>query len=136
MRVAPDHLGGDGLDHVGKGEGALLLRHPGVIDDLKQEVAELVLEVDEITACDRVGDLIGLLDGIGRDRREILFQIPWAAGAGRAQRRHDLDQAGDVFGRLHRCKSPWNGRASARKWNAVFGGSRCKNKRPAASARI
>lgn len=106
MRVAADHLGGDGLDHVGKGESAFLLRHLRVVDHLQQQIAELVLEVELVAACDRVGNLIGLLDRIGRDRGEVLLQIPGAARTGRAERRHDLDQAGDVAGRLQRCKSP------------------------------
>ena len=44
MRVAPDHLGGDGVGHIVEGEGALLLGHARVIDDLQQQIAQLVLE--------------------------------------------------------------------------------------------
>ncbi len=97
MRVTPDHLRRDRLDHVAEGERVGLLAHARVIDDLQQEVAELVLELREIAALDRIRDLVGLLDRVGRDRREILLEIPRAAGARRAQRGHDLDQAGDVF---------------------------------------
>ena len=49
--------------------------------------------------CDRVGDLIGFLDRVGRDGREILLEVPRAARARRAQRRHDREQALDVAGR-------------------------------------
>ena len=59
---------------------------------LQQKVAEFVPEIVEIAARDGIGDLIGLLDGVGGDGREILFQIPRTAAAGRAQRRHDLEQ--------------------------------------------
>ena len=52
----------------------------------------------EIAARDRVGHLVGLFERVGRDGREVLLEIPRAAGAGRAQRRHDLDQPGDVAG--------------------------------------
>ena len=90
------------LDHVAEIEGALLLRHAGVEDDLQQQIAELVLQVGEIVARDGVGDLVGFLERIGRDGPEILLQVPRAAAAGRAQRRHDLDQAGNVAGGLHR----------------------------------
>ena len=69
--------------------------------DLQQEVAELVAQIVEVAALDGVGHLIGLFDRIGRDGRKILLQVPRAAGAGRAQRRHDLDEARDVGGGLH-----------------------------------
>ena len=88
-----DHFAGDGLDHVAERERALLLRHARVIDDLQQEIAELVAEIVEIAARNRLGDLIGFLDGVRRDRRKILLEVPRAAGHRRAQRRHDLDQA-------------------------------------------
>ena len=83
VRVAADHLRRDRLDDVAEGERAGLLGHARVIDDLQQEIAELVLEVGEIAARDRVGDLVGLLDRVGRDRRERLLEVPRAAGAGR-----------------------------------------------------
>ena len=44
MRMAADRLLVDGLDHVGKGEGALLLGHARMEDHLQQQVAEFVLE--------------------------------------------------------------------------------------------
>ena len=105
VRMAADQLGGDGLDHVGEIEGALLLRHAGVENDLQQQIAEFVLEPVEIAARDGVGHLIGFLERVGRDGGESLLEVPRAAGAGRAQRRHDLDQAGDVAGGLHRCSA-------------------------------
>ena len=69
--------------------------------DLEQKVAELVLEVEKIAARDRLGDLIGFLDRIGRDGREILLEVPRAARARRAQRGHDREQALDVAGGMH-----------------------------------
>ena len=42
MRMAADQLGGDGLDHVAEIEGALLLGHAGMEDDLQQQVAQFV----------------------------------------------------------------------------------------------
>ena len=65
-----DHFAGDGLDHVAERERALLLRHAGVIDDLQQEIAELVAEIVEIAARNGLGDLIGFLDGVRRDRSQ------------------------------------------------------------------
>ena len=92
---------GDRLDHVAEIERALLLRHAGVEHDLEQEVAQFVAQVGEVAAGDGVGHLVGFFERVGRDGREILLQVPRAAGAGRAQRRHDLDQPGDVAGGLH-----------------------------------
>ena len=93
VRMPPDHFARHGLDHVTEGKGVLLLGHAGMIDDLQQEIAEFVPEIVEIAAADRVRDLIGFLDGVGRDGRKVLLEVPGAAGDGRAQRRHDLDQA-------------------------------------------
>ena len=91
--MPPDHLARDRLDHVAERERVLLLGHAGVIHHLQQEIAEFIPEIVEIAARDGVGDLIGFLDGVGRDGREILFEIPRTAAAGRAQRRHDFEQA-------------------------------------------
>src|SRR5262249_25529187 len=93
VRVPAHQLGGDCFDHVGKIEGALLLRHPGMEDDLQQEVAEFTLQRDEITTCDRVRDLIGFFDCVWSDSAKTLLEIPRAAAAWRPQGRHDLDQA-------------------------------------------
>ena len=93
MRMPSDHLGGDRLDHVTERKCVVLLGHAGVVDHLQQEIAELLAQIVEIAARDGVGDLIGFLDGVGRNGREILLEIPGAAAAGRSQRRHDLDQA-------------------------------------------
>src|SRR5690606_26451140 len=41
-------------------------------------------------------------DSVVADASEILLQIPRTAAVGVAQGRHDLDQAGQVAGRLHR----------------------------------
>ena len=80
VRMPADQLVGDGLDHIAEIERALLLRHAGVEHDLQQQIAQFFLEVGEIVARDRVGDLIGFLERVGRDGREILLQIPGAAG--------------------------------------------------------
>ena len=92
MRMPPDHLPGDRLDHVAEHKRIPLLRHAGVEHDLQQEITEFVPEIVEIAACDRVRHFIGFLNGVGHNAREILLQIPGAAGLGGAQRRHDLKQ--------------------------------------------
>ncbi len=102
VRMTPHELFGETLDDVGKVEGPLLLRHAGMEDDLEQEIAQFIAQVVEIAARNGVGDLVSLLDGVRRDRFKGLLQVPGATSAGRAQRRHDLEQPGDVAGRGHR----------------------------------
>jgi hypothetical protein len=64
-----------------------------VINYLQQEIAEFATEIVEIAARDGIGDLIGFLDGIGRNGCKILLEVLGATGAGRSQRRHDFEQA-------------------------------------------
>ena len=101
MRVAADEFFGDRLHHVSKIESALFLRHPRVEYDLQQKIAQFVTQIAEIAARDRVRHLVGLFERIGGDGREILLEIPRAAAAWRAQRRHDFEEPGDVAGRDH-----------------------------------
>ncbi len=95
MRMAPHHLVGDRLRDVVEAEMPGLFGHPGVEHDLQQQIAKFVLEGRDVAALDRVGHLVGLLDRIGRDRREILLPIPRAAALGVAQPRHDSEQTVD-----------------------------------------
>ncbi len=76
MRMPPHELLGDGLDHAAEIERALLLRHAGMEHDLQQQVAEFLAQIAEVAARDRVGDLVGFLERVGRDGREILLQVP------------------------------------------------------------
>ena len=71
MRMPPDHLGGDGFDHIAECERILFLRHAGMKHHLQQEIAEFVAEIVEIAARDGVGDFIGFLDGVGGDGRKF-----------------------------------------------------------------
>jgi hypothetical protein len=98
MGMPPDHLGGDGIDHVTEAEASVFLSHAGVIDDLQQEIAELVLEPVEIVPCDGVGDLVSFLDRVWRDRREALLAIPRATHVGVAQPRHHPQKIADRVG--------------------------------------
>ena len=98
MGMPPDHLRGDGINHVAEAEASVFLSHAGVIDDLQQEIAELVLEPVEIVPCDRVGDLVSFLDGVWRDRREALLAIPRATRVRVAQPRHHPQKIADGIG--------------------------------------
>ena len=83
-------------DDVRQIEIAGFLGHAAVEDHLEQQIAELVLEIGHVVARDGVGDLIGFLDRVGRDRREGLDGIPFAAAVGIAQASHDRHQTLDA----------------------------------------
>ena len=102
VRMAADHLFGDRLDDIAEGEFASLFSHLRVIDDLQEQVAQFVAQIVHVAARDGVGDLVGLLDRVGSDGRKVLLDVPGTAGSGVAQGGHDLDEAGNVAGRLHR----------------------------------
>ena len=91
-----DHLLRNGFYDVAERKRALLLSDARVIDDLQKKITELVLQVDKISPGNRVRDLVGLLDRIGRNCLEALFEIPRAACLGRPERRHDLYQPADI----------------------------------------
>ena len=96
VRMAALELVADAADHVLEREMAGFVGHLRVEHDLELEIAELVGERVHVVARDRVGDLIGFLDRVGRDGREGLLAIPFAAVLGIAQPAHDLrrgDQA-------------------------------------------
>ena len=94
MRVAGDHLVGDAVGDGIEIEAALLGAHLGVVDHLQQQVAELAGQGRPILALDRVGDLVGLLDRVGRDGGEALLDVPGAAMLGVAQPPHHRRAAG------------------------------------------
>ena len=101
MRMPPDHLARDRLDYIAERERVFLFSHAGMKHHLQQEVAEFLPEIIEVTAGDGVSNFIGLLDCVGRDRREILLKVPRATSAGRPKRRHDLEQARNIARRGH-----------------------------------
>ena len=106
MRMPPDHLRGDGVDDTAEIEGALLLGHLRMENDLQQKIAEFVAQIDKVATRNSVGHLVCLFKRVGGDGLEILFDIPGTAGDRRAQRRHDFEQAGYVARRFHRATLP------------------------------
>lgn len=64
---------------------------------LEQQIAELAAQVGEILARDRVGDLVGFLDRVRRDRLECLRDVPFAPGCGVAKAGHDREEAVDLL---------------------------------------
>src|SRR5579871_2985471 len=100
MGMAGDHLVADGPGHVFYIEGAGLFGHARMKDDLKQEIAKLFAKRREVALLDGVGHLVGLFDGVGRDGREGLLDVPWATPGGVAQPGHDCDKPFEGVSRI------------------------------------
>jgi len=98
MRMAAGHLVADCPHDI------LEIELPGIGCDLavkhhlEQEIAQFVPESNHIIAIDGIGDLIGLLDRVRRDRLEALDLVPVATVLGVAQSAHDLEQGVDQRG--------------------------------------
>ena len=93
MGVTVDHLVGNAASDIGEGEQPGFLGDPRLEDDLQQQIAELVADIVDIAALHGIRHLVGLFDGVGRDRREVLLDIPGAAGFRITQLPHDFDDA-------------------------------------------
>src|SRR3954447_8207118 len=115
MGMAPDELFAQRLHYIGKVERALLLGHLGMKNNLQEKVAKLLAQIYEIAAHDGVGDLVGLLNCIGRDGREILVEVPRAASPRGTEGRHDLKKMGNVAGRAHRTAESGSGASPRRR---------------------
>src|SRR3569623_3427721 len=94
--MAALHLVADRRDNIGQREITGFLGHTRVEYDLEQQVAEFVLEVGHVAALPRVGDFIGFLYRIRRDRLKGLDGVPFAAAHRIAQPRHDGDEPLDI----------------------------------------
>ncbi len=94
--MAPNHLVAQRVDHGVEAEPAGFLGQARVKHHLEQQVAELGDQIGPVGAPDGVGDLVGFLDGVRRDRGEGLLTVPRTTGCRIAQTRHDPEQAGDV----------------------------------------
>jgi hypothetical protein len=93
MRMAALHLVGDAIENILKREQAGFLGHLRVEDDLELQIAEFVGKRVHVVARNRVGDFVGFLDRIGRDRVECLDRVPFASANRIAQPAHDLAKA-------------------------------------------
>ena len=78
VRVATDQLLPAGVGHGGQVAGAALLHEQREEVDLEEDVTELVEERRVIAGVGRVGQLEGLLDGVGNDRALVLLAVPRA----------------------------------------------------------
>src|SRR2546429_9966310 len=78
MRMAADQLLAATVGDRREVAGPALLEQQGEEVDLEQDVAELVAHPLVVAVLDRVGQLIGLLDGVGHDRALVLLAVPGA----------------------------------------------------------
>ncbi|HEY4968292.1 MAG TPA: hypothetical protein VII35_00210 [Steroidobacteraceae bacterium] len=97
MRMAAQQLVAYRAGHCLEIELTRLARHLGMKHHLKQQIAEFVLQVLHVAAFGRVGNLVGLFDGVRRNAREGLLPIPGAASRG-PQTRHDGEQLAQPAG--------------------------------------
>ena len=51
-----------------------------MIDDLKQQISEFVLQISQIIPFDRIRNLISFLDGVGGNRRKRVDMGPVVRG--------------------------------------------------------
>ena len=80
---------------VGDGECPHVGGHLREEHALEDVVADLFAQRREIAALDRIDDLVGLLEHVLAERLQRLLAVP-RASLGRAQRGHDLDEAGEL----------------------------------------
>jgi hypothetical protein len=91
---------------------------------LEEHVAELVEQLRVVAGVGRVGELIGLLDGVRDDRALVLLAVPWtlaaqparqlieAADCDRRWRRHggyvaEVEPVAPVFGGFEQYVATW-----------------------------
>ena len=96
VRVAADQLlRRPASATAARSPGPALLEQQREEEDLEEDVAELVEQLLVVAARGRVGQLVGLLDGVRDDRALVLLAVP---GALAAQAAGDLVEAGQRRG--------------------------------------
>ncbi|MNV48936.1 hypothetical protein D3C71_1408660 [compost metagenome] len=92
MGVTTDQLAGDAVDHTFKLEAPFFPSQLAVIHHLEQQVAELPLQVIEVTALNGVGDFVGFFQSVGDDAGVSLLDVPRATVLRVAQAVHEVQQ--------------------------------------------
>ena len=116
MRMAPDQLVANPACHRGEVEAAGLLGHAGMKHHLEQQVTELIAQSIEITAPDRVGDLVRLFDRERRDAGKTLLPIPRTAALRIAKGAHQAQQCLEFIAGGAQVASPTN---SSRRFASI-----------------
>ena len=81
VRVAADELLAHVLGDLREVAGAALLHEQRQEVHLEEDVAELVEQLGVVALVGRVGELVGLLDGVRDDRALVLLAVPRALHA-------------------------------------------------------
>ena len=93
MRMSADQLRGNRLHRIDDVEAAGFGAELRVKDALEEDITELAGQIVELTAVDRLEQLVGFFEQKRAQRLVCLLAIPGAAMP-RAQGRHDPDEAG------------------------------------------
>ena len=117
MRMPPFHFLRDCRGDILEPEMPGFLCHSGMEHDLQQQITQFIFQGRDVVPLDRIRNLVGFLDRIRRDCREILFQVPRTAVLPIAQPGHDGQQTID-----------WAGRHAAN-----MAGEECRERHPAPS---
>ena len=88
--MTANQLARDAIDHASELEASFLPGQLAVINHLEQQVAQLTLQVIEVTALDGVGDFIGFLEGVRDDGGVGLPDVPRATVLRVAQAVHQV----------------------------------------------
>ena len=81
MGVAADQLGAAVLSDRGEIPGPALLEQQREEVHLEEDVPELVEQLGVVSVLGRIGELVGLLNGVQDDRALVLLAVPRALGA-------------------------------------------------------
>ena len=92
VRVAAHQLLAGSRRHVGEVALPALLEQQRQEVDLEQHVAELVQQLRVVTRVRRVGQLVGLLDGVRDDAALVLLAVPGTLASQAAGDRVELEQ--------------------------------------------
>ncbi|MNT06497.1 hypothetical protein D3C72_1411640 [compost metagenome] len=96
--MTTDQLASDAIDHAGKLEAPFFPGQLTVINHLKQQIAQLTLQVIEVPALDGIGDFVSFFKGVRDDGGVGLLDVPWATELRIAQAVHEVKQ---VFKAVH-----------------------------------
>ncbi|MNC32252.1 hypothetical protein D3C75_805970 [compost metagenome] len=88
--MTADQFAGDAVDYADEFEAPFFASQLAVIHHLEQQIAQLTLQVIEVTALDRVGDFVGFLKGVRDDGGVRLLDVPRATVLRVAQAVHQV----------------------------------------------
>src|SRR5690606_27102189 len=86
--------------NVFEGKMTALLGHSRMKHDLEQEITQFAAQIVHVVSADGVGDLVGFLDRIRRDRFEGLRNIPIATALRIAKTFHDREETVELLRHL------------------------------------